>query len=220
MGEVSGTAKVKPPQTDEEWARNTQRRIEQVEHPASTRIGAWVLSTDPESGNLIASNVNGGAVVLANEPSGEGGADTVASEYSSIKVERRANQSGSGYLPIVWDTVAHATSDWPSAEGVAEVAVPSDGLWLVHAHLQSPVTSGSTCKARVVFDGVPRMAARHLPYTGAEVSIYMTEPIQLTAGTTVGLEGWLTGGANFTWGPSDNDPAVVTFLALTRLPNG
>ncbi|WP_228044544.1 hypothetical protein [Rhodococcus pyridinivorans] len=211
---------MKPPKDDAEWARNTQRRIEQVENPASTRIGAWVLSTDPDTGNLIASNVNGGAVVLANQPEGEVEADAISSEYSAVKVERRRNQSGSGYVPIAWDTVAHSTPDWSVSEGSSEIAVPSDGLWLVTCHLQSPSTTGSTCKSRLNIGGTPVMSGWFTPYTATEVSIYMSEPFQMTAGTGVSLYGWLTGGANFTWGPSGSDPSVVTSLSLTRLPIG
>lgn len=216
---MSGTAKVKPPKDDAEWARNTQRRIEQVENPSSTRIGAWVLSTDPESGNLIASNVNGGAVVLANQPEGEGDADTVTSEYSAVKVERRTNLTGSGHFPIVWDTVVTSTSDWSVSEGSTELSVPSDGLWLISCRLQSPNVPNNYCKARVDIDGVGRMAARHIPYTGAEATMNMSEPFPMTAGTGVVLSAYFAGGS-FTWGPSSSDPSVVTSLSLVRLPIG
>lgn len=217
---MSGTAKVKPPKDDAEWARNTQRRIEQVENPASTRIGAWVLSTDPESGNLIASNVNGGAVVLANQPEVEGDADTVASEGSALKVERRTTQSGSGYVRVAWDTIAFATDDWSVSEGSTEVAVPSDGLWLITYHLQGTSDSGSTHKARVNIDGTPVMATRQAPYTAIEPSLYMSETFPLSAGQAISAFSWMVGGASHSFGSSSSDPSICTALTLTRIPIG
>jgi hypothetical protein len=221
VGEVSGTAKVKPPQTDEEWARNTQRRIEQVEHPASTRIGAWVLSTNPDTGDLIASHVEGGAVRLASPPTGEA-ADSVAIEWSNMKVERRTPQTGSGYVPVQWDTIVTSTSDWSVSEGSTEVAVPSDGMWLVKYHLQVEGSQYTIHKARLDIDGVPAMAARHNTYfeNPFEPSLYMSEIFPLSAGALIVCNAWEQGNASVTFGSSSNDPSICTSLSLTRLPIG
>lgn len=217
---MTGTAKVKPPKNDEEWARNTQKRIEQVEHPSSARIGAWVLSTDPESGNLIASNVNGGAVVLANQPEGEGDADSVDRTGSALKVERRTPQSGSGYVQVAWDTVAYTTDDWSVVEGSTEVVVPSDGLWLITYHLQGISDSGSTHKARVNIDGTPVMTTRQAPYTAIEPSLYMAETFPLSAGQGISAFSWMVGGASHSFGSSSADPSVCTAMTVTRIPIG
>lgn len=69
-----------PPRTDAEWARDTNRRLANVEQPDAARAGPWVLSADAESGDLIASHVDGGSVRLAKVPSSDQDPDTVVVE--------------------------------------------------------------------------------------------------------------------------------------------
>lgn len=70
----------RPPRTDAEWARDTNRRLSDVEHPDAARAGPWVLSADAESGDLIASHVDGGSVRLAKVPASDTNPDTVVVE--------------------------------------------------------------------------------------------------------------------------------------------
>src|SRR4051812_13256704 len=67
---MSGTTDPASEPTDNaEWARATDQRINSLENSTSVRAGDWVLSTSAD-GALIASNVNGGSVILAKKPAG------------------------------------------------------------------------------------------------------------------------------------------------------
>ena len=56
----------RPPRNDPEWARDIQRRVEELENSTSVRIGNWVLNV--RNGNLVASTMSGVTVVLAESP--------------------------------------------------------------------------------------------------------------------------------------------------------
>jgi|GEM_PF-5854469 len=56
----------RPPRNDPEWARDIQRRVEELENSTSVRIGNWVLNV--KDGNLVASTMSGVTVVLAESP--------------------------------------------------------------------------------------------------------------------------------------------------------
>lgn len=219
---MSGTAKVKPPKNDEEWARNTQRRIEQVENPSSTRIGAWVLSTDPESGNLIASNVNGGAVVLANQPEGDAEADAVSSGWSHVKVSRQAVQTATAgnHTSVVWDTVDSQSDDWSVGAGSSTLVIPESGLWMVVYNLILNTASNVAVTSRVYIDGAVRMSNR-TSGGGVEPTLYSTDLFTLNAGTELYATSWLNGASgSYTFGPSGTTPSTVTSMSLTRIPIG
>lgn len=57
----------RPPRNDPEWARDIQRRVEELEGSRSVRIGDWVLNMNRD-GDLIASTMSGVTVVLAESP--------------------------------------------------------------------------------------------------------------------------------------------------------
>lgn len=220
---MSGTAKVKPPKNDEEWARNTQRRIEQVENPSSTRIGAWVLSTDPESGNLIASNVNGGAVVLANQPEGDAEADAVSSGWSHVKVSRQTPQSLSPgtHMAIQWDTVDSQSSDWSVGPGSSTLVFPESGVWLISYNLRYGATTYEASTGRIYLDGSPVLSGRTQPSQYAsEPTILCSSTFSVSAGSELYCTAWINGATSTTVGPSGIASSDVTSLSLTRLPIG
>lgn len=220
---MTGTAKVKPPKNNAEWARNTQKRLDQVEHPASARIGAWVLSTDPDSGDLIASNVNGGAVTLANPPVAGEDADTVTSSgLPYIKVERQTNQSGSRGTPVdvIWDTITAQTPEWGFTANSSAVAIPQDGTYLVCYHLAFRNSSNVVNKATLSLDGVAKMAQEVNPSDAWFCSFYMSETFDLNAGSIVTCQAYVSGSGTMDFGASSADPSVFTSLSLTRLPIG
>lgn len=220
---MTGTAKVKPPKNNAEWARNTQKRLDQVEHPASARIGAWVLSTDPDSGDLIASNVNGGAVTLANPPVAGEDADTVTSSgLPYIKVERQTNQSGARGAPVdvIWDTIIAQTPEWGFTANSSAVAIPQDGTYLVCYHLAFLNSSDVVNKAILTLDGVAKMAQEVNPSDSWFCSFYMTETFDLNAGSIVTCQAFVSGSGTMDFGASGADPSVFTSLSLTRLPIG
>ncbi|MCB8914025.1 hypothetical protein L612_007800000030 [Rhodococcus rhodochrous J38] len=219
---MSGTAKVKPPKDDAEWARNTQRRIEQIEHPSSTRIGPWVLSTSQESGALTASHVNGGAVVLANEPEGEGDADAVSSGWSHIKVSRQTVQTlpRGGHSAIEWDTLESQTDDWSFSPGSTSFVIPQSGVWIVNYQVYFRAVADTLAEALVVIDGSMRIADRDLN-ASVEPKLKCFETFNLNEGTELFTTAARAGSGTFTIGPYNaTASAAATSLSLTRLPIG
>lgn len=219
---MTGTAKVKPAKDDAEWARNTQRRLEQVEHPASSRIGNWVLSTDSDTGDLIASNVNGGSVVIANEPEGDGDADVVASGWSHLKVSRQAVQSVSvgSHVPIEWDTVDSQSDGWSVAAGSSSFVIPESGIWLVIYNLYFTTNTGVTRNGRFWVDGAARISSRS--EGGSFPTLACTDVLGLSAGSEIYATTWAgsSGVSPYQIGPDDSSASSVTSLTLTRLPIG
>lgn len=220
---MSGTAKVKPPKDDAEWARNTQRRIEQVEHPSSARVGPWVISTDAESGALIASHVNGGAVVLANEPEGEAEADTVSSGWSHLKVSRQTPQplSPGNHMPVQWDTVNSQTEGWSAAPGSSTLVFPDSGVWLMTYNLRYGATTYEGCTGRIYLDGSPVLSGKSQPNQYlSEPSILCSSTFSVSAGSELYCTAAITGNTSTTVGPSGVASSDVTSLSLLRLPIG
>ena len=54
------------PRTDAEWARDIQRRVEDLENATTVRVGSWVLNV--QDGDLVASTASGVTVVLVESP--------------------------------------------------------------------------------------------------------------------------------------------------------
>lgn len=219
---MTGTAKVKTPKSDAEFARNTQRRLEQVEHPSSARVGNWVLSTSPETGDLIASNVNGGSVVVANEPEDGGDADVVASGWSHLRLSRQNPQTMTlgAHNAVEWDTVDTQTSDWSVASGSSSIVIPATGIWLINFRLLFRVASTALHECSIMIDGSMRSADRDQPGTAYEPALSCTETFSLSEGSEITATAGKAGSGNFTIGPSGVAPSIVTSLSLTRLPIG
>ncbi|MFG3617482.1 hypothetical protein [Nocardia sp. NPDC047654] len=159
---MSGTANVKPPKNDAEWARNTERRLAQTEHPSSARVGNWVLSTHPDTGDLIASNVNGGSLILAEQPEPSDTPDTVTSPACAVVVGRSSLQSiPSGGAYIDWDsTLAEVGGEWGAGSGtVSELTVPQSGLYQIAASIHWQ-TGGITATAAILVDDRAVLSSR------------------------------------------------------------
>lgn len=45
------------PTTNAEWARQVERRLKALENPRSIRMGNWMISVSPITGNLIADHI-------------------------------------------------------------------------------------------------------------------------------------------------------------------
>ena len=73
----------KSPRTDAEWARDIQRRVEQLEDSTSVRIGDWVLNV--VNGDLVATTT-GTRVVL--------GAATATASVAMSAVQGRTTSTG------------------------------------------------------------------------------------------------------------------------------
>lgn len=131
---MSGTPKIKPPKNDAEWARGIQKRVEGVENPTSQRMGSWVISEDPTSGNLIASHVNGGSVTLAQAPNATDNPDVVSTGLPYLIARRITAQSTSAstWTVIQFESVDSISGSWNASNaGFTSVRVPKDGLYAV-----------------------------------------------------------------------------------------
>lgn len=219
---MSGTAKVKPPTNNAEWARNTEKRLNQSEHPTSARVGQWVLSTHGPTGNLIASHVDGGSVVLATKPDPSAGPDVVSGVVQPfIRVERQANQQeprGATAL-VLWDTAAFQTTEWGFVPIASDIAIPEDGVYQCTYHLAFLNSSDITSKAIFMVDAVVRMAQEFNPDSSSSwfQSMYMSEPFTLNAGQVVSCGAFVSGTGTFDFGASGADPSVYTSLSLRKL---
>lgn len=218
---MSGSAKYKPPRSNEEWARNTEKRLNQAENPTSMRVGEWTLSTQEGTGNLIASHVDGGSVILAAKPAASDEPDEVADTDAQphIKVERQANQQearGSAHL-VEWDTVAYATGEWGFTPVATDIVIPQDGVYAIDYNLIFLNQSSVTNKAILLIDGVVRDAQEQFWSGGATFcNFYLSNTFSLTAGTIVSAAAFVSGSGTFDFGASGADPTVFTSLSLTR----
>lgn len=221
---MTGTAKVKPAKNNAELLRNHQRRLEQVENPTSTRVGDWVFSTQPDTGNLLASHVDGGSVVLAAKPASADSPDEVArTDFPYIKVERQQNQAearGSAHL-VQWDTVAYQSSDFGFTPTATDISIPVDGVYACTFNLVFLNQSAVTNKAIFLIDGVVKMAQEQFWSGGATYcNFYLHDTFSLSAGTIVAAAAFVSGSGTFDFGRSGADPTVFTTMSLVRLPVG
>jgi len=223
---VSGTAKVKPPKNDAQWARNTERRLQQAEHPMSARAGNWVLSTNPDTGDLIASNVNGGSIVLAREPepSDDANPDLIAATTYQVTVTRTALQAiASGGNTVIWDGVLTEIGDgWGTGPGATTVTAPVSGVY----HLSSMLhweTGNVSCTTAILVDNSTVLIGRFPDTTGGGwVSSMAAGDVHVSAGSEISVYALpATAGRNI--GASQlSNPAVPCSLsvALITSPSG
>lgn len=217
---MSGTPKIKPPRNNQEWARNTEKRLNEAENPTATRIGEWTLSTQDGTGNLIASHVDGGSVILAVKPAASEEPDEVTDtdDQPHLKVERQANQSesrGSTHL-VMWDTVAYSTGDWGFTPTASDIVIPQDGVYLITYNLIFLNSSDVVNKAVLFIDGVVREAQENNWEVNVYNNFYLSNTYALSAGQLISAGAYVSGSGTFDFGASGADPTVFTSLSLTR----
>jgi hypothetical protein len=217
---LSGTPRVKAPKNNAEWARNVEKRQGATEHPVSQRIGDWTLSTDPSTGNLIASNINGGSTILVQKPEPSDNADEIATQGQPfIKVERETNQQATrGTTALVmWDSVSYQTSDWGFIPTASDLVVPRDGVYLCMYHLAFLNSSNVVNKGNFMIDATTKMVQEFDPSDAWWCSMYMVDTFPLTAGQVISCGAYVSGSGTFDFGSSGVDPTVHTSLSLLRL---
>lgn len=219
---MTGTAKYKPPRNNQEWARNTEKRLNQTEHPNSSRMGKWVLSTDPATDNLIASYINGGSVVLVAPP--EGGLDPDAvtvTGFPHITVARVAIQAItiSTLTLIIWDTIQRQTSFLFSAPGTDLVVVQA-GQYLatINTYGTDTASAQSSIAAAILVNGSAFVLTENFytDTTTVTMTAGCTGILDLAAGDVI--SGQVIAQGNTTIGTSARGLNAVTSMSLTRLP--
>lgn len=214
---MSGTVKTKPPKDDAEWARNTEKRLNAAENPTAVRVGEWVLSTDPETGNLIGSHVDGGSKILATKPAASENPDDIADNtVPYIKVERQQTQSEArGSVQLVeWDTVAAQTRDWGFSAPGTDIDIPVNGVYRIDYHLAFLNSSAFINKAVLLINGTAVGAQEFDPDTAWYQSMYLSDTFTLNSGDIISGGAYVNGSGTFDFGHSSADPTVYTSLSI------
>lgn len=218
---MTGTPKTKPAKNDAEWARNVEKKLGAQDNSTALRAGDWVFSTDPDSGNLIAGNRNGGLVVIAVPPAPSDDADAITTlTQPFIKLERQNNQQEPrGTTALVdWDTVAYQTDEWGFVPEASDIGVPLSGIYRIDYHLAFLNSSNAINKGTVFINGATKMAQEFDPDTAWYQSMYMGEIFPLQAGDVVSAGAYVNGSGTFDFGASGADQTVFTSISLLKLP--
>lgn len=217
---MTGTPKVKDATTNAEWARNIDKRVDGTEHPTSSRVGKWVLSTD-DDGNLIASFANGGSTVLAKVPSEqEDDPDLISVGLPMLKLNRAEPLSvgASQTVSVLWDSVVENRGEWGVSVPIQIVKVPVSGLYLVIYRLIEIDAGYYRVKGAVSVNGSRVMAH---DYGGAEAmplhakTLYMADVIYMQAGSNIECTAFAIVANRF--GANSFDPQNVTSLTVICL---
>lgn len=137
---MSGTTdRERTPTTDAEWARDTDRRLDEAEQPEATRAGEWTLSTQDGTGNLMACHEDGGCVLVAEKPPSDADPDGLhevpPEQIPEHKAPRIKVKGGIKTLANVTSTVYNVwntTADFEEAVGqwthdATNITIPEDG---------------------------------------------------------------------------------------------
>jgi hypothetical protein len=202
----------RPPRTDAEWARDTQRRLDKAENPTAVRIGEWVLSTT-ELGVLIASHVDGGSIVLARPPAAEQDPDALVTTGSVLKVAVTANSSSS---PIIWNAIVFASSDWAVASPPGqEFRIPGPGVYEITATIVQTSNVSGDRSAWVMIDGVRVM--QDIRSWGSITAVFPAATIVLTQAFSFAGDEIISVGTNVNYGMASGQTGVQTTLSIIKV---
>lgn len=190
----------KPPTSDAEWARNTERRVAHLESPNTVRIGPWVISS--QDGDLIATKP-GEEIVFGQLPDEDTVSDVtrgfVTGQIGLIE-ESIGNPNGGGGLPKIKDFLNGKWDDLVETTEVADSRMKAGNNLVTNPSFNKPiyyVGDGSyvtdikrtgTQAARLVANGT----LRKLPLIcDTEGPVFVTA----TAGDIYYAEAWVWGGS-------------------------
>lgn len=136
------TERERQPETDAEFARDVDRRLDESEQPESARCGDWTISTEDGTGNLIACHVDGGCILIGEKPPAgvdpDGLHETPPEKIPEhktprIKVKGGAKSIGTGSLTTydVWNTTVdyeEPPNTW--THDATNFTIPLDGDYL------------------------------------------------------------------------------------------
>jgi hypothetical protein len=122
---VSGVLAGKMPRTDEQWARDVQQRLDQLEHPKTQRVADWVFSQDT-TGALQATKPGAGSVIIDSD------GNLISAAISAGAVPVTVTQ------PLTWQAIwnlftgsatSTSTSSSPASEWIAEIQAWLTAQW-------------------------------------------------------------------------------------------
>lgn len=223
----------KEPQDNAEWARATDARIASLENSSAVRVGPWVLSSTAE-GNLIASYVDGGSVVLAKKPTeGETDPDKIEDPVNpACTVVLNSDQSIPTRGTVVFDGVlVEVGGNWTAgSRNISAITCPVAGTYCVMGvmhitgvHASTDYGVGVAVNGQIVAGGVygeESSSGAHNAMVSANASIV----VNLTAGDAISLEALVraAGGSSTTnIGASTKwTPAAPTSLSAWMIAKG
>lgn len=156
---MSGSSNKRPPKDDKELAREFDQRLTSLEHPSATRVGKWVLSTGG-SGELLASYVGGGSVILSPPPAVGDSPDETEDENQEpplLFMERTGLQhmNSSTVTSIGWNQVVRSIGTWgiEGSGAQTDLEIPVAGYYLVTLNVAFSTSRNSLTQAVVQIDG-------------------------------------------------------------------
>lgn len=236
---MSGSDVSPAPRNDAEWARSIVRRIENLERPSALRAGDWVITTSPDTGNLIASHVTGGSVVLSNTPpSGQDPDAVVDSSLPALQVSLVSpgqNLPANSVQRIRWNRIDRNVGGWlltgerdeqvvgdgsTAWDSAYDIGVPLDGLYLITLRLSWQNAANRIAKTMLHIGDVDVDVAESRWPDGANVtpSLYITTQRWLAAGTNVAVNGWSNVAGLLTAPATDTSAHPVLSITCLRGP--
>lgn len=112
-----------PPAGDAEWARDTEKRLRQLESPNTMRVGPWVISS--RDGELVATKPGDEIVFGTLPPETEvsdvtrGYVTNIVNNVTNVIEESIGNPNGGGGLPVIKDFL---NGKWDDLVAVTETA--------------------------------------------------------------------------------------------------
>lgn len=218
---MSGTTDpANEPADNAEWARATDQRINSLENSTSLRAGDWVLTTSAD-GALIASNINGGSVILAKKPAeGENDPDAIEDPVvPSVSVSLAGTQAitSSGTAVLFDSVIAEVGGNWTGGlRTFSSVMVPVAGTYMITA---SGTFSGANLRYAVAIsvDGIARFGGKSVGSTGnIDIGAWAVGLLPLNAGQAVGVLAYASSSTNLEpiGTPAWNTPSAVLSLAM------
>lgn len=133
----------KPPASDAEWARNTERRVAHLESPNTVRIGPWVISS--QDGDLIATKP-GEEIVFGTVPEQtevpdvtRGYISTTVNNYVELIEESIGNPNGGGGLPKIKDFLSGKWDDLVETQEVADSRLRAGNNLVTNPSFNKPI---------------------------------------------------------------------------------
>lgn len=210
-----------PHRSDADWARSVEERLEDGQTSPVVRMGDWVLSTDPDTGNLIASHIGGGGKTVAVVPPPGVDPDSVDSGFPMVRLARQEPQSvgSKTNATVLWDTVEAQYGDWGlgGSDQVAAINIPEDGEYLVVYKL-CWAASATAKGANLMIDGTI-VASDNVNWSGTMSNThYMSDTYSLTAGQAFSATGYNDAAStSFALGPDPISQYAYTTLTLQRI---
>lgn len=125
---MADTTTERVPQTDAEFARDVDRRLDNAEQPTTLRAGEWTLSTDGQ-GNLIGAHSNGGIVTIAKKPPEGSDPDSEYVEPPVVIEEHKTPRLKiKGGIKSIANNSMTVYNAWNNGAGSADIEEPA-GTW-------------------------------------------------------------------------------------------